>query len=421
LFNRVIKTPAGLYKYSWSEIFLVGAVFTKELGSRNLAGIDFDYLGYPFFILYFFLYFGRIVRLNAAPFGLYLYFIFTSLISITWLNLPLTGFFKQIIPIIVILSVSFTVLKNRSLVNVFELYVKITFWTAIFGLIQVLLAINGIYVLTIEKWRLDSIAYEPSHYAAILLPALVYCFLNIKRYKLYFTVMLAALILTFNLTAYFVFLTIFFIVSVHPLYLLVTVPLAYYMFFYILPNFSKDFSDRFFETYDTFVGRKSILNARLNVNSTTLSFYSNFEVAKFTLGKSPLLGSGLGGHEEMYYRRFANTAFQANYYYGLNAKAAHSLSIRILSELGLVGSALYLYTLVKSVLFARRGIHYAISLGCLSHFLCKFFKLGGYIDYGTPFFLTILLLNARGSFASQSQKSAAPRERHRVVSVQPAS
>jgi hypothetical protein len=419
LFNRVIKTPAGLYKYSWSEIFLVGAVFTKELGSRNLAGIDFDYLGYPFFILYFFLYFGRIVRLNAAPFGLYLYFIFTSLISITWLNLPLTGFFKQIIPIIVILSVSFTVLKNRSLVNVFELYVKITFWTAIFGLIQVLLAINGIYVLTIEKWRLDSIAYEPSHYAAILLPALVYCFLNIKRYKLYFTVMLAALILTFNLTAYFVFLTIFFIVSVHPLYLLVTVPLAYYMFFYILPNFSKDFSDRFFETYDTFVGRKSILNARLNVNSTTLSFYSNFEVAK--LGKSPLLGSGLGGHEEMYYRRFANTAFQANYYYGLNAKAAHSLSIRILSELGLVGSALYLYTLVKSVLFARRGIHYAISLGCLSHFLCKFFKLGGYIDYGTPFFFTILLLNARGSFASQSQKSAAPRERHRVVPVQPAS
>jgi O-antigen ligase len=144
-------------------------------------------------------------------------------------------------------------------------------------------------------------------------------------------------------------------------------------------------------------------------------------VAKFTLGKSPLLGSGLGGHEEMYYRRFANTAFQANYYYGLNAKAAHSLSIRILSELGLVGSALYLYTLVKSVLFARRGIHYAISLGCLSHFLCKFFKLGGYIDYGTPFFFTILLLNARGSFASQSQKSAAPRERHRVVPVQPAS
>jgi hypothetical protein len=421
LFNRIIKTPVGFYKFTWSEIFLVGAVFTKELGTRNLGGIDFDYLGYPFFILYFFLYFGRIVRLNASPVGLYLYFVLSSLISITWLNLSLASFFKQIVPIIVILSVSFTVLKNRSLINVFELYVKFTFWTAIFGLIQVALALNGIYVLTIEKWRLDSIAYEPSHYAAILLPALVYCFLNIKRFKMYFTVMLAALILTFNLTAYIVFLAIFTIVSVHPLYVLITVPLAYYMFFYMLPNFSKDFSERFYDTYDTFSGRRSILNARLDVNSTTLSFYSNFEVARFTLEQSPLLGSGLGGHEEMYYRRFANTAFQANYYYGLNAKAAHSLSIRILSELGIVGAGMYVYTLVKSVLFARKGVYYAISLACLSHFLCKFFKLGGYIDYGTPFFFTILLLNARASFASQSQKSTAPKPATSTVSVQPAS
>jgi hypothetical protein len=421
LFNRVIKTPSGLYKFTWSEIFLVAAVFTKELGTRNLGGIDFDWLGYPFFILYFFLYFGRIVRLNASPFGLYLYFILSSLISITWLNLSMSNFFKQIIPLIVILSVTFTVLKNRSLVNVFELYVKFTFWTAIFGLIQISLAINGIYVLTIEKWRVDSIAYEPSHYAAILLPAVVYCFLNLKRFKRYFIVMATTLILTFNLTAYFVFLTIFFIVSVHPLYLLVTVPLAYYMFFYMLPNFSKDFSDRFYETYDTFLGKKSILNARLDVNSTTLSFYSNFDVAQFTLSQSPLLGSGLGGHEEMYYRRFANTAFQANYYYGLNAKAAHSLSIRILSELGLVGAVLYVYTLVKSVLFARKGIYYAISLACLSHFLCKFFKLGGYIDYGTPFFFTILILNARASFASQTQKSTSRKPENNIVPVQQAS
>jgi hypothetical protein len=421
LFSRIIKTSTGRYKYSWAEIFLVAAIFTKELGSWNVYGIDFDFLGYPFFILYFFLYFGRIVRLNASPFGLYLYFILSSLISITWLNLSMSNFFKQIIPIIVILSVTFTVLKNRSVINVFELYVKFTFWTAIFGLIQISLAVNGIYVLTIEKWRVDSIAYEPSHYAAILLPAVVYCFLNLKRYKRYFIVMATTLILTFNLTAYFVFLTIFFIVSVHPLYLLVTVPLAYYMFFYMLPNFSKDFSDRFYETYDTFLGKKSILNARLDVNSTTLSFYSNFDVAQFTLGQSPLLGSGLGGHEEMYYRRFANTAFQANYYYGLNAKAAHSLSIRILSELGLVGAVLYVYTLVKSVLLARRGIYYAISLSCISHFLCKFFKLGGYIDYGTPFFFTILILNARASFASQTQKSASRKPENNIVPVQPAS
>ena len=394
---------------------------TKELGTRSLAGVDFDFLGYPFFILYFFVYFGRIVRLNAAPVGLFLYFILSSLLAITWLNLSLDSFFKQIIPIVVILTVTFTVLKNRSLTNVFELYVKFTFWTAVFGLIQLALALNGIYVLTIEKWRIDSIAYEPSHYAAILIPAVVYTLLNFKRYKLYFVVMLAALIFTFNLTAYLVFLAIFTIATVHPLYVLITVPLAYYMFFHILPNFSKDFSARFYDTYDTFAGRKSILNSRLNVNSTTLSFYSNFEVAKYTLERSPLIGSGLGGHEEMYYRRFANTAFQSNYYYGLNAKAAHSLSIRIVSELGIIGAILYVYTLVKCMIFSRRGVNYAICLGCIGHLLCKFFKLGGYIDYGTPFFFTVLILNARASYSPQNAKKSIGKTRHSIVPVQQAS
>jgi hypothetical protein len=234
-------------------------------------------------------------------------------------------------------------------------------------------------------------------------------------------VMLVALLFTFNLTAYLVFLAIFTIASVHPLYVLVTIPLAYYMFFYMLPNFSKDFSARFYDTYDTFSGRKSILNSRLDVNSTTLSFYSNFEVAKYTLNQSPLFGSGLGGHEEMYYRRFANSPFQSNYYYGLNAKAAHSLSIRILSELGLIGAVLYVYTLVRSIIFSGKGIYYAISLSCISHFLCKFFKLGGYIDYGTPFYFTILILNARAYFASQLQKSAVTKSGDRIVPVQPAS
>jgi O-antigen ligase len=123
----------------------------------------------------------------------------------------------------------------------------------------------------------------------------------------------------------------------------------------------------------------------------------------------------------MYYRRFSNTAFQSNYYYGLNAKAAHSLSVRIVSELGIIGAILYLYTLVKCFLFSRKGVNYAISLGCIGHLFCKFFKLGGYIDYGTPFFFTILLLNARASYTAQNPKKTIGKTRPRIVSVQTAS
>jgi O-antigen ligase len=123
--------------------------------------------------------------------------------------------------------------------------------------------------------------------------------------------------------------------------------------------------------------------------------FSNLDVAFYTIKQSLLTGSGLGGHEEMYYRRFEYDSFRYNYYYGLNAKSAHSLSIRILSEFGILGFGLYLFTLIKNVMFFKSKVPKAIALACLSHFLCKTLKLGGYIDYGTPFFLCMLILNAR--------------------------
>jgi hypothetical protein len=404
LFNRTIVRGAETYKFSWPEIFLVIAVFTKEIGSRNDYGIDFDFIGYPFFIIYFFTHIEQIIKYKAAPIRLFFYFILSSLISILWLNITLNGFFKQIIPIVIILTVSFTILKYRNIYHVFELYVKFTFWTAVFGIIQVIFSYAGIFLLTTTVGRLDSIAYEPSHYAALLMPALVYTFLNFKRFKLYFFVMLGALLLTYNLTCYIVFLGILTFASFHPIYVMMTVPLAYYVFFNVLPSFSQNFAIRFSDTYSSLSGSKDILSSNLQVNGTTLSFFSNFDVAKYTLSNSPLTGSGLGGHEEMYARHFANSSFTANYYYGLNAKSAHSLGIRILSEFGLIGAGMYVYFLVKNLIFSK-GAYYAIGLSCVSHFLCKLFKLGGYIDYGTPFFFTIMILNARAYRAFNPQKS----------------
>jgi O-antigen ligase len=253
------------------------------------------------------------------------------------------------------------------------------------------------------------------------MPALVYTYLNLKQFKLYFGVMLTALILTYNLTCYLVFLGIFTFATFHFLYIFITVPIAYYLFFNVLPTFSTNFNLRFNDTFSTLSGANDIFSSRLQVNSTTLSLLSNFEVAKFTLSQNPLTGGGIGGHEEMYFRRFGNTSFSSNYYYGLNAKAAHSLSIRILSELGLIGSALYIYVLVKNLVFSRDTAQYAISIGCLSHFLCKSFKLGGYIDYGTPFFFTILILNARAFRRLYPQKLVSADRKNSTVPVHQAS
>jgi hypothetical protein len=375
------------------------------LGSRNDFGVDIDYLGYPFYILYFLIHITKIVRENAAPKALFLYLIASSVVSIVTLNIPPDGFVKQIIPIIIIFTVSFSVLTKSNIQQVFLLYVDITLLTAVFGIIQVILSFNGIQILIKEPGRLDSIAYEPSHYAAILMPALVYTYVNIKDYFISFIVMLAALLLTFNLTCYIVFLGFFTFATFNPVYVLITVPLAYYLSFYVLPSFSSNFYHRFNDTYSTISGERDVFGVNTYINTTTLSFYSNLEAAKYSLSKNPFTGAGLGGHEEMYYRRFDNTAFKYNFNYGVNAKSAHSLSVRILSELGLIGSALYAYLMIKNLWTIRKGTYYAISLACISHFVCKTFKLGGYIDYGTPFFFTVLVLNARAFRISKLLKS----------------
>lgn len=414
----ILNRRAGDYRYSWSEIFIVLAVFTKELGSRNDFGIDFDYLGYPFFILYFLFFITKIIHDNAAPKAVFLYLIASSLVSVVVLNVPPDGFLKQIIPLIIILTVTFTVLTKSNINKVFVLYVNVTLVTAVLGIIQVILSFNGIQVLIKEPGRLDSIAYEPSHYAAILMPALVYTYINLKKYLVSFIIMLVALLLTFNLTCYIVFLAIFTFATFHPLYVLITVPVAYYLFFSVLPTFSKNFSHRFQDTYSTITGEREVLGVNTYINTTTLSLYSNLEVAKYSVSKNPITGSGLGGHEVMYFRRFEGTAFQYNFNYGVNAKSAHSLSIRILSELGLVGSILYLFMIVKNLVVVRKGLYYAISLSCISHFLCKTFKLGGYIDYGTPFFFTVMMLNARAFVAAESKKPESERTQSHSISLQ---
>jgi len=381
------------YVCSIPELLLVIAVFTKELGSRNLAGIDFDYIGYPFFILYFIYHLREMVMSGTVPWGMYIYLSISSIFSIFFLGLQWGGFLKQIFPIVIIFSVNFFIIRKYDWRNVFKLYVKFAFYSAIFGIIQWILSVNGIQVLIKIPGRLDSISYEPSHYASILIPALVYCFFYFKEYKNYFFVMLTALILTFNLTGYLVFTLILCLVYVSPVYFIISIPVLYYLIFEVFVDINENFNRRILETLAVFKGNINVLNSTLDANGTTVSMYSNLMVAQENIKNNPLTGSGLGGNEETYYRLYRNTPFRFNYYYHLNAKSAHSLTIRVISELGLIGIFLYVFTIIRNLFLFDKGMFRAISLACLSHFLCKTFKLGGIIDYGTPFFFAMLIIN----------------------------
>lgn len=384
------------YRFSLSEVLLVIAVFSKEVGTSRFLGVDFDFIGYPFFILYFILNFHKIVVSKATPHLLFAYLTFSSLFSILLLNLGYANFLKQLIPILLIFSVNFFIINKSDLPALFRLYVKVTYYTAIFGIIQVILSrFANVEILIKQHGRLDSISYEPSHYAAILLPAMIYCFFHFQSYRKYFFVMLLALILTFNLTGYMVFLTVISFAYINPVYIGLSIPFLYFFTFNVLQDFNENFYKRITDTVDVFSGQKMILGLTTSANGTTVSFYSNLMVALTSVRMNFLTGCGLGGHEEMYYREYSNSIFRFNYYYELNAKSGHSLSIRILSEFGLLGLFLYVYTIIKNLVLLDNGVYKSISLACLSHFLCKTLKLGGYIDYGTPFFFAMFILTHR--------------------------
>ena len=391
---KTITSPNKLvYEASFPELMLIISIFSKEIGSRRILGIDFDFIAYPFAILYFLFYLKEIFLSETFPWKLYLYLISTSLFSILTLNLLYSGFFKQIVPIIIILSVNFFILTYYDWRKVFRMYVKFAFLTALFGIFQVLLSYTGVKILTEQVGRLDSVAYEPSHYATILVPALVFCFFYFQHYKLYFAVMLTALILTYNLTGYMSFLVVISIAYINPLYLIISIPVLYYLVFHVLIHFNSNFNVRILDTLAVFKGDINVLNKNVDANGTTVSLYSNLMVADDNLKKGNLIGSGLGGHEEMYHRFYKNSTFKYNWFYGINAVSAHSLTIRIFSELGIVGLICYIITIIRSVTLLDNGIYRTISLACLSHFICKSFKLAGFIDYGTPFFFAMLLIN----------------------------
>jgi hypothetical protein len=394
---HTLQSPDKKKRYiaSLAEVLLVLSVFTKEIGSRRTFGIDFDYIAYPFAIVFFLFHLKEIVLAETFPWKIYLYLIITSLFSILMLQLTYDGFFKQIFPLAIIFSVNFFIIGTYNWRMLFRLYVKFAYLSAIFGIIQVIVSYAGINLLNRQAGRLDSIAYEPSHYAAILVPALVFTFFHFKQYKLYFFTMLAALLLTYNLTGYLAFLLVISVAYINPLYVMISIPLLYYLVFHVLVNFNENFNLRITETQQVFSGDVNVLTRQTVANGTTVSLYSNLMVAEDNLKSWNPVGSGLGGHEEMYYRYFQHSSFRYSWFYGLNAPSGHSLTIRIFSEFGLIGLIIYIITLVKKVVLLDNGLYRSISLACLSHFVCKSFKLGGYIDYGTPFFFAMLLINYR--------------------------
>jgi hypothetical protein len=400
-YNELIDARSDLYKFIF---MLVAAIFTRELGRGSLFGIDYDWLGYTFFLLTFgYLVISRQLRVAPYLFWAWAYLFVASCSAKYSLGLSIAPLFKQLIPIIIISACTYFLVKKTDLQSLFNLYLKVSVWVAYIGFLQVLLSFAGIYIFSqFSNHRLDSLAEEPSHYAAIALPAVTYAFFNIKTMRKEFYVMLVALILTQSLTSIAVLLLIYIIRYSKATYLLAVIPFVAfigYQLYLLVPMYASRIDGMML-----FFSAGSVEDS---TEGTSISFATNLLVALSAVKQNLLTGCGLGGHEEMYYRYFPSKEKFGilNYLHGLNAKSAHALSIRVYSELGLIGFGTYVITILRGFWIDKQSINYPIALGCISHFFSKSLKLGNYFDLGTVFFFIVLVECVRQS-RIQTQSSS---------------
>lgn len=365
-------------------------VFTKELGMLKIGGIQFDMISYPFFLFTFtiFLLSNKITFKNSEIliFG---YIIIVGLSNILIFDLNIKPFLKQLLPIFIIYFSIKMIILNNNIKDIFMRYLDLALLAALIGFIQLALKLVGIKFLTpLNGFFIDSVALEPSHYVLISLPAVVY-YIEKKEYNWKFLVIFATVLLTFKVTALVSIVVYIVLRNFKKLKKQLLLGSIAIVVFLIIVNQVPEFSDRFYSMLNFFED-SNISNVQ---NLTTFSFVSNLEIAEGNFIRTYGFGIGIGGHEEMYYRYMTKNIF-LSYYYGINAQSAHSLTIRILSELGIMGILTYIYLFYK-VMQIKNLEYSAIAWASLSHFIVKSFKLGGYFDYGSLFFLVLIIIAIR--------------------------
>jgi hypothetical protein len=145
--------------------------------------------------------------------------------------------------------------------------------------------------------------------------------------------------------------------------------------------------------------------ASSDVSGTNLSTYaliSNMFVTERVLAVHPLLGNGLGSHflsnqryiEDVPGEDLVEASGGNGGTVGANLQDASSLTLRSLSELGIVGFATILW-FVFHFRVGGTGARAAISCAILTVFFQKLFRGGGYSNPEQFFFIMVYLLNYR--------------------------
>jgi hypothetical protein len=358
---------------------------------KFVAGFDIQL--FDFIIISNFLLMPFVVDISRVPkwlMGLSVYMFLSGAIGIASGTDSVGQFLKQFIGVGIsaLYFYYFFKLPRNSVGRAFDSYCQIAYWVSLVGFPLWLWSVFMNY-----DTRLRSITTEPAEFCTLILPAYywyTYLYFKKRRYGTRVLVFTSALLLSNSSLGFLsaVFGVVLLLSARRKL--LLAVPLvtgALACIFYVSSNNFRLRVD------DTASGVMS--SDVTGVNLSTYALLSNMLVTEQVLRESPLIGHGIGSHvfsHDRYLDTIPGTDAISEGWLETNSTDAASMTLRALSELGILGFAGMLWFLIH---FHVRGTgrHAAISNAILVSFFLKLLRGGLYFPPEQFFFIFIYIIN----------------------------
>lgn len=414
-----MKLPKSITE--WLGFLCIASVFV-DMALRGVLPFDFYYY-YPVFVLFLINLFTTKGHIALPPHWFIIGFSMICLASLY--KLLQTGmlafeFWKQIFGIMLTATVYYNVLYvfKFDIKRVFEFYLKMAYWVALFGVIDNVLHIAGIHITRPHgsglQYREYSIMGEPFYLALALTPALAYYIAFIKRTwrerKKEFIVLLLCYLVTYSSTAvagiglsvvFSLYINDFFDIRKNRLILVPILLLPVVLFINFLIDNVELINARFYDTKQLFLSTELRTTEAGRSNSSTFALYSNYIIARDAFLEDPLFGAGLGSHPLIYESTFLEyfPAELLNRYGAQNQQDANSKFLRLMSETGLLGLALFMFAFIRFFAAKRYMKSEALrELGAINYAMFLYITLclirnGNYINVGFFFFFFLYYIS----------------------------
>jgi hypothetical protein len=299
-------------------------------------------------------------------------------------------------------------LYNFDLKLLFRFYMRACIVISIIAFIQLISFKVGFsagyhYGWMFNKWsvtqgglgiRVNAIFSEPAYYAAVLAPAFFVSVYNLTtRFPIFINKWQSLLIglaylLTFSsvgIGGVFLVIILLLINYGFTRYAIVFVPLLFFSFQYAYREV-PEFRDRYDGTIEIFTTHNY---KSYDIHGSSFVLYNNYHVALENFKRNPLFGTGLGSHP-VAFDKYSLTNLSGAVDIDFNKMDANSMFLRLMSETGIYGLAVFVWLLVRCWIFkprARSREHWVMSNALACIILLYLLRQGHYFLNGFPFFL----------------------------------